>query len=116
MRLTPEACAAVYDCLRQFAPFSGWKLPPAEQVEFSVTRDHKNFGTHVHYVGTDDHIIEVSEVNNGHFNTIVLTIAHEMVHLHQRRKRLTTKAEHNADFKRRAARICAELGWDAKAF
>jgi len=35
--LTPQMCAAVYDCLREFPPFSRWKLPPADEIEFRCT-------------------------------------------------------------------------------
>lgn len=115
MRLTPEACAAVYDCLRQLSPFSGWKLPPADEVAFHVSRDRANHGwAYQHARG--EFALEISEVCNGHFNTLASTIAHEMIHLYQFRAGLDSRAEHNADFKRRAARVCAELGWDAKAF
>lgn len=116
MRLTPDACAAVYECLRQLSPFKGWKLPSSDEVEFAVTKDKKHFGTHTHYIGTDEHIIEISEENNGHFNTLATTMAHEMIHMHQRRTKRVTKAQHNPDFKRRAKLVCKELGWDAKAF
>lgn len=116
LRLTPDVCAAVYDCLREFRPFKGWRLPPGEEVQFSVIRNKQNFGFHAHYAGTDEHIIEVSELCNGHFSTLASTIAHEMIHMHQRRSKLTTKAMHNADFQRRAARVCREFGWDEKAF
>ncbi len=78
MRLTPDACAAVYECLRQLSPFKGWKLPSSDEVEFAVTKDKKHFGTHTHYIGTDEHIIEISEENNGHFNTLATTMAHEI--------------------------------------
>ena len=116
MKPTPDACAAAYDCLRSFAPFKGWKLPSGEEVEFIVTRDPSKYGAHSHYICRDEHIIEISDACNGHLNTLMFTMAHEMVHLHQKRAKLVTKAEHNADFKRRAKSVCRELGWDEKAF
>lgn len=116
MKLTPEACAAVYDCLRQFAPFRGWRLPPADEVEFHIVADQANRGTYCNYIGTQQHCIEVSDACVGHFDTLAGTIAHEMIHLCQKQIGTVTRAQHNADFLRRAARVCRELGWDPKAF
>src|ERR1700733_10737032 len=33
---TPHQAAAIYDCMREFPPFRQWKLPPAEEVTFTV--------------------------------------------------------------------------------
>jgi hypothetical protein len=58
--------------------------------------------------------IRVSEVSNGHTETVLASLAHEMIHL---RQYLTGDRElHGPRFKRMAERICAIHGFDPKTF
>ena len=116
--LTPNMVAAVYECLRQFPPFSSWKLPPAEEVEFRVNNQPNTMGEYTRYARTVDHIVIVSSLTIGHFATLASVVAHEMVHL----KQALDKTEparaggHNAEFCRLAKQVCKIHGWDYKAF
>lgn len=109
--------AAAYDCLRAFAPFSGWKLPHSDEIAFyAVKMPHKR-GDYFRYARTTDHVIRASIVNIGHFDTLCKLIAHEMVHLRQAiAKTETPKTQHNAEFYRYAKAICRRMGWDEKDF
>ena len=115
--LTPERLAAVYDCLRQFPPFNRYGLPPSSEVKFGFIRDTITAADYIAYVRDyDSHLIRFNPHFNGHLNTVMERMAHEMIHLHQRIRRHETNAMHNADFKRKARRICQIYGWDFKRF
>src|SRR6185437_13045307 len=79
--LTPALIAGAYEFLRLTPPFKGWKLPPAGEIEFVVSR-HRN---HVAYHRglrrkTRAHEIGISEVCVGHTDTLLRAMAHEMIH------------------------------------
>lgn len=114
--VTPKRLASVYAMLRDWPPFSAWKLPPSEEVGFHVCKtprwhaawwiDDKGF-----------HHIEVSEKKHGHLDSLIASIAHEMIHVRQRITKTETKgAEHNAEFHRIAKRVCKTLGFDLGQF
>lgn len=115
MHLTVENLAATYTLLLTCKPFRNWKMPPAEQVSFRVTRDRHYCGQY----GVDgkEHQIDISARRCTHITTMMQTMAHEMLHLAQRvRKRETNNTQHNFDFIASAARISMELGFDPGDF
>lgn len=117
--LTSDRLAAIYEALRAFPPFSRWNLPHADSVEFHVTRHRDRFADWSRYTrgpkkGT--HIIRVSSSRHDHFEGLVMTVAHEMIHAAQAIAGTATNAEHNSDFLRRAVFICRRFGWDRVAF
>jgi len=116
--LTPDMVAAVYECLRQFPPFSRWKLPPADEVEFRVSNQRNTMGEYTRYVRTREHIVIVSSLTVGHFATLASVVAHEMVHLKQAIDKTESKriGVHNVEFHRLAKQVCKIHGWDYKAF
>ena len=112
--VTPEILEAAYEFLRTTPPFKRWKLPHADDIAFKVTRTRDRFGE---FENTDPPTIAVSEYMNGHTQTLLATLAHEMVHLHHHLKHKDrSDVEHGTQFKRDAARVCRHHGWDAKAF
>jgi hypothetical protein len=111
IEVTPATMIAAYELLRTTQPFLAWKLPDAGEVEFAVIR-----GRHI-YGDCDGEKIRVSRGKHGQLQTLLATVAHEMIHLHQMRNRLETKnTEHNADWHARARRVCRAHGFDIKAF
>lgn len=120
LALTPHMLAAAYDCLREFPPFKRWKLPPGEEVEFQVVRVQGCFGAYIektHSNGEKEHLIQGSPYAIGHMNTLMRTLAHEMVHVYQAQARLcTSNTMHNASFHWHARRICDRFGWDYREF
>ena len=111
LTITRAMLVAAYELLRTTPPFRGWNLPDAGAVEFAVLRDRTTYGD------CDGETIRVSSSCHGHLRTLLATVAHEMIHLHQMRNRLeTSNTEHNADFRRRAARVCRLHGFDPKIF
>jgi hypothetical protein len=105
--LTPQRLAATYECLRVFPPFNRWKLPPASEVRFHVTR-HKDRQADFYHDGRDH--IRVSAHFVGRFDALAQAIAHEMVHQH------VGGYTHGSEFKRAARSICRRFGWDEKLF
>lgn len=115
MHLTPSIIEAAYDFLSATPPFNRWSLPPGDEIGFHVGADPRLYGWYVRK--GNQHIIGVSVRLVSHTNTLLRTTAHEMVHLRQAlRKSETAHTEHNAEFIRLAARVCAAHGFDPKEF
>lgn len=114
LRLHPDLIAAGYDFLRQSQPFKAWKLPEADEIGFGIVEDPTIFADFCLFNG--DPLIRVSGMN-GHTNTLLATIAHEMIHLHQHLTKLDKSGgDHNPDFWKRARKVCAVHGWDPHTF
>ncbi len=118
LRLTPEVMEGAYEFLRLTPPFKNWRLPHADEVEFVVSRHRGYVGYHRGIRRkVRSHEIGISEICVGHTNTLLRTMAHEMIHQHQQRTRTETpNAEHNAEFLRLAKITCRYHGWDEKEF
>lgn len=112
LRLRQDAIAAAYEYLRASDPFRSWHLPPSTEVKFKIVRDPKMFADFTAKDGA--YTIRISAVRNGHTNTLMATLAHEMIHL---RQELTGDREvHGPRFQRMAARVCAYHGFDPLGF
>ena len=91
LRLTPAVIAGAYGFLRATPPFRTWKLPPATEVEFVVSRHRMELGYHRGVRRkVRSHEIGISENCVGHTNTLLKTMAHEMIHQYQQRARTET--------------------------
>lgn len=113
--LTPQRLAAVYEMLRAWPPFGRWGLPAAGEMKFHLARTKR--WDAAWWIDGGRHHIEVSANRNGHMNTIVCSMAHEMIHVKQRKARTETSGvEHNEEFRRLAERVCRRYGWDFKQF
>lgn len=111
--LTPDMMAAMYDYMRTTKPFSWWKLPPSESVEFHVTKHKLIVGDHViNEKGV--HVIRASTSNIGSTDELARVMAHEMVHAHCDRKGV--RAEHGSAFQICADKVCKFHGFDRKRF
>lgn len=111
LKLTPAMLAAAYELLRTVPPFRGWKLPHESELDFAVILTDRLHGD------CDGETIRISAACHGQILPLLETTAHEMVHLHQIRRKLEThNSQHNADFRRRAQSVCAALGFDYKRF
>jgi hypothetical protein len=89
-------------------PFKFWDLPNTAEINFIVNDEEDAYGS---YVFDDDvHIITISRAKCSHFETILKTLAHEMIHM----KRYRTKSwdQHDAVFRRYAKSIADEFGFD----
>jgi len=108
--MTPSAntLESMYLMLCQMKPFKFWDLPNTAEINFIVNDEEDAYGS---YVFDDDvHIITISRAKCSHFETILKTLAHEMIHM----KRYRTKSwdQHDAVFRRYAKSIADEFGFD----
>lgn len=114
LHLTPEALECAYELLRVTRPFSGWRLPPADEVEFHIQRTRKQFADCEIVNGTP--IIRVSAAKHAQLGTLLATMAHEMVHLHEFYTLPAKEVRHGATFNKHADRICRLHGFDRGSF
>lgn len=115
MKLTPSRLAGVYEMLRCFPPFHRWRLPPSSEVKFHVS--HTDRWHAAWWIDGERHNIEISEKKHGHMHSLIASMAHEIIHVRQRIAKTETKgAEHNAEFKVLARRVCRAFGFDHGQF
>lgn len=114
LSLTPETCARAYDYLASTPPFCRWNLPDSEDVMFKVTRSPGFYGRYSR--AGKKVLIEVSAASVGHTTTLMETMAHEMVHLHEGRVGDRGKGEHSAAFKKWGLQVCRHHGFDPRRF
>ena len=112
IKLNIEMLAHCYDMLAATSVMSKWNLPPSEDIKFKLVPRKKYFGRYIYDGG--DHIIEISTKGVGTFNTLVSTMSHEMIHLHQ--STLDIPVADDAAFEFFAEMVCKELELDRLAF
>ena len=113
MKLTPNILRASYDFIVITPPFRRWNLPPGGNVEFKVNKASDRMGS---YQCHDDHIITISGARVCHTVTLLVTMAHEMVHLAQVENGTATRTMHNAAFRRMGKAVCRHHGFDPLEF
>jgi hypothetical protein len=108
MTPTSKTLEAMYILLCQMKPFNGWSLPNTAEINFVINSEDDCYGSYVY--DDDVHIITISKAKCAHFETILKTLAHEIVHM----KRFKTKDwdKHDAVFRRYAKQIADEFGFD----
>lgn len=115
--VTPQRLAGLYDFFRACPPFSRWKLPESDAVEFQTSTRRDLQGECARWIPEMDFVITISIALNGHLDGVAIVLAHEMIHLGQKVRRTETpNTGHNADFLRQARITCRRFGWDFKAF
>lgn len=113
--LSPDILRAAYDYLCATPPYRSWNLPDGEEVVFRVAKSTSHQGWYGREGGK--HVICVSSAKIGRTISLIEVMAHEMVHLYQGDSRMETPgAEHNAAFRKLAARVCHAHGFDPKLF
>lgn len=110
MIVTRETICAAYVFLRQTPPFNRWRLPEPGEVRFTVLRKAQHYGDHEFLNGR--HHIRVSIFKHRHLLTLLKTVAHEMIHMHETRTNRNGSSGHGKGFYRRAAQVCKHHGWD----
>jgi hypothetical protein len=111
--VTPDILRACYNFLNETLPFNRWNLPDGDDVEFRVVRDPGLFGWYL--LESGKHIIAVSSATVGHTDTLIRTMAHEMVHAHEHSVGPCKKG-HSRAFWAYAKQVCNAHGFDPKAF
>ena len=107
MHVGPDMVEAAYSFLLTTPPFRGWRLPPADDVEFCIMRTNAFYADYIFINGR--HRIRISHTICRTVSTLIVAVAHEMVHV-------KTGMAHGAKFKRAADTVCKQLGFDRGTF
>jgi hypothetical protein len=113
--VTPDQLFAAYEFMRIMPPFSSYKIPPANEVEFHIVNDHRLHGWHKKNEN-GLHVFAISRNSIGHTASLMLYVAHEMIHLVQAERGTNTRAAHNAEFRKIAEKVCDMHGFDFRVF
>lgn len=113
LHITPHMLEAAYTLLQSTPPFSRWKLPLADDVEFRVTRGDTEYGACQIKNGVP--VMEISFVDHGTLGSLIVTLAHEMIHLKMRRD-FPKEEDHGERFQKYADSVCRAHGFDRRAF
>lgn len=117
MKLTARNVRAMYDLFRTLPPYNRWKLPPAEKLRFAVTNSRKEYGRYEWWSGTSKRRIAISRHNVKSFHALAITMAHELIHVHQELSgTYSERSEHNRAFVKTAKHVCRALGFDSTGF
>lgn len=113
-KVTDARIRDAYVYLRNLPPFNRWNMPAASECTFALLIDRH----HAEYCKDGKHIIAVNPDTHITLGDLHMSVAHEMVH--QRQQMLgrlpMVKDPHNAEFRRMAKTVCAQLGFDLQKF
>jgi len=112
INLNTEMLAHCFDMLAATPFISKWNLPHSDDIKFKLVSRKRFFGRYIYDGG--NHTIEISTKSVGTFQTLILTMAHEMIHLHQ--SMLDIPVADDATFEGFAEALCKELELDRLAF
>jgi hypothetical protein len=116
--LTPELLAAAYRLLHCSRPFCDWNLPEHDDLTFRVAKTSQWFARFVRWSDGSRGIL-VSGSCVGTLQTLLVYMAHEMIHLHLDElgydKNVPTN-RHSARFRALAKEACEIHRFDYKAF
>ncbi len=118
MQLTPDILRAAYNYLSETEPFNGWNLPDAEYVDFAVTKTRKRQGRcNCHVDGQSRcYKLDVSQKYVTHTASLMLILAHEMIHVHEFEAKLMERRHHGKVFWALAKEVCDAHGFDLGQF
>lgn len=105
MHITPDLLRSTYDYLRGLPPFRRWRLPEGDKVSFHVTR-MRDFADVEECGGK--YTVRLSMHKHDHLLTILMTMAHEMGHIH-------AGMGHGKAFQRAMDQVSKYHGFDRKA-
>ena len=113
MKLTSTILKNIYNMLVVCEPFEKWNMPLAAQIRFVVNADPDVMGTYMYDDGEKwEHIITISTARCGFLDTVILTMAHEMIHMSFHRRKGNKWAQHGKEFRARCHLVGKELGLD----
>jgi hypothetical protein len=112
--LDADILRSAYDYLAETPPFRAWNLPAGEDVRFKVIRDPNVRG--LYWRTGKRHHIAISSRCIGRTESLMATMAHEMIHLHETNVGVGRGAEHSGAFQCWAARVCRFHGFDHSLF
>ena len=112
--LTTEMLAHAYDYLACQPPFDRWNLQPSEDIQFFVIKRRDRVAHYQLLKGK--HSIAMSSKFVGRHETLLSSMAHEMIHLHMAQTCWNRRNPHDATFHAYADAICAHHDFDRLLF
>lgn len=109
MKITRANCVAAYEFLSSLRPIKTWKLPPSQEVDFRVRAWDKFFGEY-----DEAGVITISSSKHGHLDTLLRTMAHEMIHQKLHLSGYPNWELHDEKFLALAYAVAKEMGFDPK--
>jgi hypothetical protein len=101
---------AIYSMLRKLPPFNKWNLPLASQIQFIVEEDEECMGE----FDVKPLRIKVSTATQEHFENVVRTLCHELVHMKLYLDGKANYHHHDKTFKKHTEQIANVFGYDKK--
>ena len=108
--ITDKTIKSMYSLLRSMPPFNRWNLPPAYKIKFKVVHDLPLLG-HMHMKPFK---MEIGTKHQEHFESVLTTVAHEMVHLSLFIDGCPSFNQHRKAFRMKTAQIGDLYGFDRK--
>lgn len=115
LHFEPHHLEAVYELLRMFPPFKGWKLPPADEVEFHVVRMKGQDQADCRWNG-NRHVLRIAANKHATLASLIATMAHEMTHIHLDMAYPRDRAHHGFRFQKHANLVCRHHTLDRGQF
>jgi hypothetical protein len=114
--LTNDMLEGLYVVISMTRPFRAWKLPQADDVIFHVTAADTPQGAYWYDKEKRQHHLSVSAKRHHTLHSAMMTLAHEMIHLHEKQIGVRDDVGHGWQFKRFAKQVCHHHGFDLGQF
>lgn len=108
--ITDKTIKSMYSLLRSMPPFNKWNLPPAHKIKFKVRHDLDLLG----HMYMKPFKMEIGTKHQEHFESVLTTVAHEMVHLSLFIDGCPSFNQHRKAFRMKTAQIGDLYGFDRK--
>lgn len=110
--VTAETVRAVYVMLTAFPPFSRWSMPAADKLNFAVEPLVSRWGD----FDPRSMTLRISSARVSTYQSLLLAVCHEAVHVRQDMIHWPAKDPHNALFKKLASQVCKAFELDPANF
>jgi hypothetical protein len=113
IQLTSTILKNMYTMLVVCKPFDNWNMPLPEQIKFIVDHDPDTMGTYLYDDGgKHEHVITISAARCGFLDTVIRTMAHEMIHASRWNTSTAAWQKHDKTFRHRAKLVAESMGFD----
>lgn len=113
--ITPEQMELAYELLRASPPFKRWRLPSPDTIEFHAVPMRGQDQADCHWNG-NRHVIRIASNRHHSLPPLIVTMAHEMVHLHLDISYPRDRAHHGRRFNQHADIVCRHHVFDRGQF
>lgn len=108
--ITDQSIKAIYIMLRKLPPFNKWNLPTASKIKFKANHELPFLGE----MHVKPYKMVIGSKHQEHFETIITTVAHEMIHLALYLEGVPSYNKHLRKFKEKSHEVGTLYGFDRK--